>query len=131
MNERGTLMETHSMTRVLVIDDDARKAQLLAGFLASRDYQVETCGGIARAPEVVAHWRPHVLVLVPTQEDERHDRLEELRRMFPRIPVVVVTLAEGPELILDMEAFAPTLPARPSRGFASIASAIAAASVMA
>lgn len=118
------------MTRVLVIDDDAGKAQLLAGFLASRDYQVETCGGIARAPEVVAHWRPHVMVLVPHLEAERHEQLEELRRMFPRIPVVVVTLAEGQDLILDMEAFAPTVPARPSRNFANIASAVATASVM-
>ncbi len=124
-------MDTHAMTRVLVIDDDARKAQLLAGFLASRDYQVESCAGLGHAPEVVAHWRPHVLVLVPTLEAERHERLEELRRLFPRIPVVVVTLEDGPDLILDMEAFAPTVPARPSRNFASIASAVEAASVMA
>lgn len=124
-------MDTHATTRVLVIDDDAGKAQLLAGFLTSRDYQVESCGGIAPALEVVAHWRPHVLVLVPTQEAERHERLEELRRTFPRIPVVVVTLADGPDLILDMEAFAPTVPARPSRNFASIAKAVEAASVMA
>jgi DNA-binding NtrC family response regulator len=124
-------MDTHATTRVLAIDDNAGKAQLLAGFLASRDYQVESCGGVADALEVVAHWRPHVLVLVPTHEAERHERLEELRRMFPRMPLVVVTLADGPELILDMEAFAPTVPARPSRNFASIASAVEAASVMA
>jgi DNA-binding NtrC family response regulator len=119
------------MTRVLVIDDDACKAQILAGFLASRDYQVDTCEGMAHVSEVVARWRPHVLVLVPTVESERHDDLVELRRMFPRIPVVVVTLADGPDLILDVEAFAPTVPVGPSRGLAHIASAVKTASVMA
>ncbi|AKT36014.1 response regulator [Chondromyces crocatus] len=118
------------MTRVLVIDDDARRAQVLAGFLTSREYQVDSCAGIMGASEAVAQRRPHVLVLVPPQEAERHERLEELRRMFPRIPVVLVTLADGPDLILDVEAFAPTLPARPSRNFASIASAVEAASAL-
>lgn len=124
-------METHSTTRVLVIDDDAQNAEALAGFLATRDYQVETCSGLGHARDVLARWRPHVLVLVPTLEAERHEELEELRRIYPRIPVVVLTLADGPDLILDVEAFAPAVPARPSRGLAHIASAVATASVMA
>ena len=124
-------MENHPTIRVLVIDDDASKAQLLAGFLITRDYQVETCSGLDHARDVLVHWRPHVLVLVPTVEAERHEELEELRRIYPRIPVVVLTLADGPELILDVEAFAPAVPARPSRGFAHIASAVEAASIMA
>jgi DNA-binding NtrC family response regulator len=123
-------MDTHPTTRVLVIDDDASKAQLLAGFLASRDHQVETCSGLDHARDVLARWRPNVLVLVPTVESERHEELEELRRIYPRIPVVVLTLADGPDLILDVEAFAPAFPARPSRGLAHIASAVEAASVM-
>ncbi|MCC6553954.1 MAG: response regulator [Polyangiaceae bacterium] len=123
-------MNTQSMTRVLVIDDDPSKAQLLAGFLTSRDYLVETCSGLDHARDVLARWRPHVLVLVPTLEAERHEELEELRRIYPRIPVVVLTLADGPDLIMDVEAFAPALPARPSRGLAHIASAVAAASAM-
>ena len=129
--ELETPMDTHPTTRVLVIDDDATKAELLAGFLASRAYQVETCSGLGHARDVLARWRPNVIVLVPTIEAERHEDLEELRRIYPRIPVVVLTIADGPDLILDVEAFAPTVPARPSRGLAHIASAVETASVIA
>ena len=123
-------MENHPTTRVLVIDEDACRAQLLADFLTSRDYQVEICSGLNHARDVLVRWRPNVLVLVPTVEAERHEELEELRRIYPRIPLVVLTLADGPELILDVEAFAPALPARPSRGLAHIASAVESASIM-
>ncbi len=50
--------------------------------------------------------------------------------MSPRVPVVVLTPAAATELILDMEAFAPTMPACPSRGLAYIRSAVADASAM-
>jgi hypothetical protein len=92
---------------------------------------VETCCGLDHARDVLARWRPQVLVLVPRLEAGRHEELEELRRMYPRVPVVVLTLDDGPELIMDVEAFAPTVPACPSRGLAHIASAVATASVMA
>jgi DNA-binding response OmpR family regulator len=124
-------METQSTIRVLVIDEDAGNSQLLARFLSSRDYEVETCRGLDHARDVLARWRPRVLVLVPRLEAERHVDLEELRRMVSRIPVVVLTLEDGPELIMDVEAFAPTVPACPSRGLAHIASAVKTASVMA
>jgi DNA-binding NtrC family response regulator len=124
-------MDNQSTIRVLVIDDDAGNSRLLARFLSSRDYQVETCCGLDHARDVLARWRPHVLVLVPRLETERHEELEELRRMYPRIPVVVLTLEAGPELILDVEAFAPTVPACPKRGLAHIEAAVAAASAMA
>jgi DNA-binding NtrC family response regulator len=122
-------METHSRIRVLVIDN-AKSSQLLAPFLSSHDYEVETCSGIEHARDVLVRWRPHVLVLVPRLEGDRHEELYELRRMYPRVPVVVLTLADGPDLIMDIEAFAPTVPACPSRGLAHIESAVATASVM-
>jgi len=125
-------MDLDSHMRVLVIDDDPTTAGQLARFLSGR-YEVHTCSGLVRARE--AHderdgWRPHVLVLVPPLEQERHGQLEELRRIYPRLPVVVLTLEDGPELLLDLEAFAPTVPVRPSRGLGHIASAVAAASSM-
>lgn len=125
-------MEIESTTRVLVIDDDTSNSQQLVRFLlSSREYTVETCNGLDDARDVLARWRPHVLVLVPRLEAERHDEMEELRRRYPRVPIVMLTLAQGPDLMLDMEAFAPTVPACPSRGLAHIASAVAAASAMA
>jgi DNA-binding NtrC family response regulator len=123
-------MEIESTTRILVIDDDASNSQPLVHFLSSRDYTVETCCGLGHARDVLARWRPHVMVLVPREQMELHSEMEQLRRMSPRVPVVVLTPAAGPELILDMEAFAPTVPACPSRGLAYIESAVADASAM-
>ncbi|AGP41324.1 hypothetical protein BE21_18655 [Sorangium cellulosum] len=128
--QRGILMEIESTTRVLVIDDDASNTQPLVHFLSSRDYTVETCCGLGHARDVLARWRPHVMVLVPREEADLHSEMEELRRMSPRVPVVMLTLAAGPELILDMEAFAPTVPVCPSRDLAYIESAVADASAM-
>jgi DNA-binding response OmpR family regulator len=121
-------MQFDSKIRVLVIDDDTHTAELLAKFLSSHEYETATCSGLSHARDVLVRWRPHVLVLVPTLEEERHEELEELRRIYPRLPVVVLTAAEGPDLLLDVEAFAPALPARPSRGLRHIESAVEAAS---
>ena len=118
--------------RVLVIDDDPTTAGQLAAFL-SDIYEVHTCSSLERARAAhdgVDAWRPHVLVLVPPLEAKRHGQLEELRRIYPRLPVVVLTLEDGPELLLDLEAFPPTVPVRPSRGLKHIASAVAEASAM-
>lgn len=114
-------------TRVLVIDDNTSTSHHLATFLSSHHYEVQSCrddGGCIS--DVLAHWRPHVLVLAP-REGERHDKLEELRRLHPRMPVVVLTAADGPDLLLDLEAFAPALAARPTRGLRHIESAVEAA----
>jgi DNA-binding response OmpR family regulator len=121
-------MQLDSKIRVLVIDDDKNTAELLAKFLSSHEYEVETCSGLGHARDVLVRWRPHVLVLVPTVEEERHEELEELRRIYPRLPVVVLTAAEGPDLLLDVEAFAPAVPATPSRGLRHIESAVEVAS---
>ncbi|AUX26784.1 hypothetical protein SOCEGT47_073540 [Sorangium cellulosum] len=124
-------MEIESTTRVLVIDDDASNTQPLVRFLTSRDYTVETCCGLDHARDVLARWRPHVMVLVPRLAADPHGEMEELRRMYPRVPVVVLTAAGGPELILDVEAFAPTVPVCPTRSLAYIESVVADASAMA
>lgn len=122
-------MDLDHTTRVLVIDDDPTAASRLAGFLTSRRYEVATCNCLESAAVVSAHWRPHVMVLAPSLEAQRHDALEELRRRYPRQPIVLLTIADGPELLLDLEAFAPALPACPSRGLSHIESAVAAASL--
>jgi DNA-binding NtrC family response regulator len=116
-------------TRVLVIGDDPSAASLLAGFLTDKHYEVVSCGGLDSADEALAHWRPHVMVLMPKLETRRHESLEALRKHHPRLPIVVVTRDEGPDLLLDLEAFAPAMPARHSIDFSSVESAVAAASL--
>src|SRR5215211_6756777 len=120
-------MSLECITRVLVVDDDATRSHALATFLMSRHYDVLTCRDTGSVADVLAHWRPHVLVLAP-RESDRHHMLEEPRRVYPRLPLVVITATDGPHLLLDREAFAPAMPARPSRGLTNIESAVAAAS---
>jgi AmiR/NasT family two-component response regulator len=117
-------------TRVLVVDDDGTSSRDLAAHLAARRYDVQTCPTLEGTVFAVAHWRPHVLVIAATAA-QRHERLEELRRLYPRLPLVVLTAGEGPELLLDLEAFAPTVSACPARGLSHIESAVAAASTFA
>lgn len=113
--------------RVLVIDGDSSAATRLAGFLTSRDYEVATSDGLDASELVCAHWRPHVMVIAPPLGSCAHVALEEARRRYPRQPIVLLTSAEGLELLLDLEAFAPALPASPGRGLSHIASVVEAA----
>lgn len=117
-------MNIDSTTRVLVIDENRATCGGLASFLASRHYDVQTCAGLESVPFVAANWRPHVFVLATPIDAERHGRLEELRRLSPRLPVVVLTAAAGPDLLRDVEAFAPTFPACPARGLSHIETAV-------
>jgi DNA-binding NtrC family response regulator len=119
-----SVMTTESVIRVLVIDEDCAACGGLASFLSARHYDVQTCSGIETVPFVAAHWRPHVFVLATRVDKERHRRLEELRRLYPTLPVVMLTAADGPDLLLDVEAFAPTLPVRPARGHSGIEHAV-------
>jgi DNA-binding NtrC family response regulator len=116
--------------RVLVIDHDANDADRLAQFLTGKHYDVHNCAGLDYARSIHDGWRPHVLVLVPTEECERHHELEDLRRLYPRLPVVVLTDEQGPDVLLDVEAFAPTLAVCPTRGLGHIESAVAAATAL-
>jgi DNA-binding response OmpR family regulator len=119
---------TDHTTRVLVIDDDTTAATQLVGFLVSRKYEVATCGGLDATLVHSAPWRPHVLLLALSDETPRGAGLSELRHRYPRQPIVLLTADEGLELLLDLEAYAPTLPVRPARGLKHIESVVAAAS---
>ena len=132
-------MHIYPTHRVLVIAEDPVIADRIASFLsgrttgdavsatAPRKLEVFTCDGLAHAREMLDHWTPHVLVLVPTGETARHAELEVLRHKYPSLPVVVLTSCEGPDLLLDLEAFAPALPVRPSLDLLPIAHAVQAA----
>lgn len=122
-------MRIYPTSRVLVIGEDPVFADRIASFLSARRFEVFTCG-LAHARDVLTHWTPHVLVLVPTAEGERHAELETLRQKYPSLPVVVLTSGDGPDLLLDLEAFAPALPVKPSLDLAPIASAVTAAASM-
>jgi DNA-binding response OmpR family regulator len=118
-------MDIDAAIRVLVIDEDQTNASHLAMFLTAHHYDVATCSTLTTAPSAMSERRPHVLVLAT--KDHPHAELEELRKVYPRLPLVVLTAEAGQELLLDVEAFAPALPASPSRGFKHVESAVEAA----
>ncbi len=103
-------MNKSSSTRVLVIDGDAHGSDQLATFLGDHGYEVMTCPATEHASMVLSQWRPHVMVLHPGALTCR-EALTELRRLSPRVPIVLVTADAGQELLLEIEAFAPALPA--------------------
>jgi hypothetical protein len=115
---------------VLVIGEDPTVADRIASFLTARRFEVLTCSELAHARDVLVHWTPHVLVFVPSCEAERHTELEALRHLYPSLPLVVLTSCEGLDLLLDLEAFAPALPVKPSLDLAPIASAVSAAATL-
>lgn len=123
-------MRIYPTYHVLVIADDPAVADRIAQFLIGRRFEVFTCSGLAHARDVLVHWTPHVLVLVPSGEAERHAELEALRQQYPSLPVVVLTSCDGPDLLLDLEAFAPALPVKPSLDLAPIATAVTAAATL-
>ncbi len=123
-------MLIRSTYHVLVIGEDPVVADRIATFLAARRFEVFTCPGLANARDVLVHWTPHVLVFVPRSEAERHAELEGLRHKYPSLPIVVLTAGEGPDLLLDLEAFAPALPVKPSLDLTPIASAVTAAATL-
>jgi DNA-binding NarL/FixJ family response regulator len=120
-------MPIHPTYHVLVIGEDPVVLDRIATFLSTRRFEVFTCPGLAHARDVLVHWTPHILVFVPSCEAERHAELETLRHKYPSLPVVVLTAGDGPDLLLDLEAFAPALPVKPSLDLAPIASAVSAA----
>lgn len=115
---------------VLVIAEDPKISDRIASSLLARSFEVFSCEGLAHAGDVLEHWRPHVLVLVPANEAERHHALETLRHSYPSIPVVVLTEGNGQDLLLDLEAFAPALPVPPSMDMTRLASAVADAAAL-
>lgn len=117
-------MISYPTYHVLVISEDPVAADRIASFLVARRFETFTCSGLSHARDVLVHWTPHVLVLVPSKECERHAELEALRHQYPSLPVVVLTASTGPDLLLDLEAFAPALPVKPSLDLAPIASAV-------
>ena len=88
-------MRIYPTYHVLVISEDPTVSDRIAQLLVvGRRFEVFTCPGLAHARDVLVHWTPHVLVLVPSGEAERHAELEALRHQYPSLPVVVLTSSD-------------------------------------
>lgn len=111
------------LKRVLVIGDPQASTALL-NYLVGERYDVSFCSALDGLDDAVERWRPHVVVLTPEKDAGRHADLERIRRRYPSLPVVLLTPAGGQDLLLDLEAFAPAIPVKPSRGLQHVASAV-------
>ena len=87
----------------------------LADELRARGYDVLGCPDASSARFALATWTPDVVIVIPADEAHRHGDMLALRRVLRDVPLVVMTNDAGPDLLLDLEAFAPTLPAKPLR----------------
>ncbi|HEY8483509.1 MAG TPA: response regulator transcription factor [Longimicrobiales bacterium] len=81
-------------SRILVVEDEADIAALVAYHLTREGYRVRTAASGAEALEAIAHERPDLVVLdVMLPEFSGYEVLSELRRReeLAEIPVVVLT----------------------------------------
>ncbi|MFO0875730.1 MAG: response regulator, partial [Phycisphaerales bacterium] len=79
------------MTRVLVVDDEAALARALAINLRARGFEVETAGTGAAALDLVARFRPDVVLLDLGLPDlDGIEVLEGIRGWSP-VPVIVLS----------------------------------------
>lgn len=84
--------------RVLVVDDDATVAEVVATYLTRAGHAVERADDGAAALDRVRHWAPDLVVLDLTLPDI--DGLEvcrRLRRLRPDLPVVMLTARGEPD----------------------------------
>jgi len=78
--------------RVLVVEDDATAAMLLARGLGRHAYQVRTAASIEQALEHSAGWRPHAAILdLKLGRDSGLALLPRLVQRHPGIRVLVLT----------------------------------------
>lgn len=81
-------------TRVLVIDDEPKLCQMLAGFFTHRGYEVRTVSRGEEALALAMIFRPHVVLLdllMPGMNGI--DTLKELKGLSPRPKIVMLSAA--------------------------------------
>jgi CheY-like chemotaxis protein len=83
-------------TRVLIVDDEADTRALLIAILCADGAEVRAAGGMAEALDVLADWRPDVLVSdIGMPNGDGYDLIREIRRadaaMDRWLPAVALT----------------------------------------
>jgi CheY-like chemotaxis protein len=89
-------VEANGTPRVLLVDDDSLIRVTLAEALADEGYAVETAGHGREALEVLANWRPDVIVLdlmMPVMDGWAF-RAEQIRLgLADSVPLVILSAA--------------------------------------
>jgi two-component system, OmpR family, KDP operon response regulator KdpE len=87
--------------RVLIVDDELQMRRLLQTTLSTRNYAIEAVASGNQALDVVATWRPDVIVLDLGLPDM--DGLEVVRRIreWTRTPIIVVSARDEEAVKVD------------------------------
>ena len=93
-----------SSKRILVVDDDPEILDLLAAGLAGSDRQMESASdGIEAMRRIESEPFDLVITDVNMPNLDGLSLLEQIRRVRPDVPVVVMTVANTPETIVRDE----------------------------
>lgn len=87
------------MERILVVDDEVEVCNVLKEFLSSKDYEVYTALDGPTAISKVKEVRPHIVLLdIIMPGVGGIDALKEIKKVDPRVGVVMVTAVTDQEL---------------------------------
>jgi DNA-binding response OmpR family regulator len=92
-------MTARAMQRILVVDDEIAICNLLRKFLTSKGYEVYTALDGQTAIAKVKELRPHIVLLdIMMPGMGGIDTLKEIRRVDPRVGVIMLTAIADNEL---------------------------------
>jgi DNA-binding response OmpR family regulator len=95
------------MSRLLLIDDDARLTDMVGGYLRQNGYEVETAGSLAAGRERLKHTQPDALLLdLMLPDGDGLDFTRELRSdaRTRRLPLLMLTArGESMDRIVGLE----------------------------
>lgn len=78
--------------RLLVVDDEAGIREILSAILAQEGYEIQTAEDGVRALELMAQFRPHLVVTdLNMPRMSGLELLQVMRERFPGIPVIFVS----------------------------------------
>ncbi len=93
---------TKNIIDVLIVDDQVGVRRLLFETLADEGYKVQMAGGGAEALNVLAHTLPFLILLdIKMPGMTGFETLQEIRKRYGQIPVVMMTAYGDMEIIAE------------------------------
>ncbi len=101
-----TILSFVSGKTIIVVEDDAMTAQLVADVVASLGHRVEIASGVERAVALAAAHAPAaMLVDLHLGTESGLDLISELAAepLTVRIPIIAMTALDDPEVLADLD----------------------------
>ncbi len=104
MNTNPTTRSTPSSSRILIVEDDVRLAELVGEYLRAAGYQVRLQHDGAGAPEIILEWEPDLVLLdlmLPGQDGLSICR--QVRPHFSGSILMLTSLEDEVEQVVGLE----------------------------